>query len=187
MPYEHDMSKSYTPGTVYGQATSPGQRYMSDGEPMVPQPMGESPIIFYDDQDFWCDDSITPSIINDNNFRITYWKIKNELKIALEQSSWEHKSLSLYHDQVLWCKKLDKKMACLINHSMKRYVTASCTENWTWLLPLFSDWNISVPIPNYLLKGEQLFDEASDELVKTTEVMFATQRDDEKKNWSISI
>ena len=39
----------------------------------------------------------------------------------------------------------------------------------------------------YLLKGEQLFDEASDELVKTTEVMFATQRDDEKKNWSISI
>ena len=31
-PYEHDMSKSYTPGTVYGQATSPGRRYMSDGE-----------------------------------------------------------------------------------------------------------------------------------------------------------
>ena len=26
----------------------------------------------------------------------------------------------------------------------------------------------------YLLKGEQLFDEASNELVKTTEVMFAT-------------
>merc|ERR1719369_60617 len=31
-PYEHDMSKSYSPGTVYGQATSPGRRYMSDGE-----------------------------------------------------------------------------------------------------------------------------------------------------------
>ena len=25
-PYEHDMSKSYSPGTVYGQATSPGRR-----------------------------------------------------------------------------------------------------------------------------------------------------------------
>merc|ERR1712029_264027 len=32
-PYEpHDMSKSYSPGTMYGQATSPGRRYMSDGE-----------------------------------------------------------------------------------------------------------------------------------------------------------
>jgi len=31
-PYDHDMSKSYSPGTLYGQATSPGRRYMSDGE-----------------------------------------------------------------------------------------------------------------------------------------------------------
>ena len=26
-PYDHDMSKSYSPGTLYGQATSPGRRY----------------------------------------------------------------------------------------------------------------------------------------------------------------
>ena len=25
-PYEHDMSKSYSPGTAYVQATSPGRR-----------------------------------------------------------------------------------------------------------------------------------------------------------------
>jgi len=31
-PYEHDMSKSYSPGTAYVQATSPGRRYLSDGE-----------------------------------------------------------------------------------------------------------------------------------------------------------
>ena len=27
-PYDHDMSKSYSPGTLYGQATSPGRRYI---------------------------------------------------------------------------------------------------------------------------------------------------------------
>lgn len=92
-------------------------------------------------------------------------ELYSSAKISLEQSSWEHKSLALYHAQVCHMKKLSPKMAILLANTMENVKIFRRNANF------------------YLEKGEEEFDEISNQLVKTTEVIIATKRSEIKSKW----